>query len=335
MHTEQPKEEKLIQQVFSFNNDKDFVEIALAVFHYQYTNNDLYQQFCELVGCRFENVNTIDQIPFLPISFFKSHKVQTSHFVPDTVFESSGTTSDTSSKHFVNHLHIYEKSFYTTFEIFYGPVDQYCILALLPSYLERKQSSLVYMVEKLMSKSAHPSNSFFMYNHRELADTLLQLERQNQKTLLLGVSYALLDFANAFPMKLRNTIIMETGGMKGRKKELIRSELHQQLMDAFEVDSIHSEYGMTELLSQAYSEKDGIFSTPPWMRILIREENDPLRLLVEAFATGGINIIDLANIYSCSFISTEDIGRWHYNGNFEILGRMDNSDVRGCSLLAV
>lgn len=335
MNAEQPKEEKLIQEVFSIRNDKEFVEVAWAVFQFQYTHNNLYQQFCELVGCRPEKVSSIEQIPFLPISFFKTHQVQTSSFLPDVVFESSGTTSDTFSKHYVRDVHLYEKSFSTTFETFYGPPDQYCILALLPSYLERQQSSLVYMVQGLMSKSAHPCNNFFLYNHQELANTLLQLERQNQKTLLLGVSYALLDFAHAFPMKLSNTIVMETGGMKGRKKELIRTELHQQLLDAFEVEGIHSEYGMTELLSQAYSTKDGIFSTPPWMKVLIRDENDPLRMLLEAFASGGINIIDLANIYSCSFISTEDIGRWHYDGNFEVFGRMDNSDVRGCSLLVV
>ncbi len=333
MYAEPPKVEKLIQQVFSIRNDNDFLELAISIFQLQYSHNFLFRKFSDLVGCQPEKVTCIEQIPFLPISFFKTHKVQTFSFEPETEFESSGTTGSTFSKHYIKNVEIYEKSFVKTFEAFYGTINQYCILALLPSYLERSNSSLIYMVKRLMNISGHPLNNFYLFNYKELTEVIMQLEMQNQKILLIGVTYALLEFAQQYPMKLTNTIIMETGGMKGRRRELIRSEVHEQLKSAFKVENIHSEYGMTELLSQAYSKKDGIFSTPPWMKILIYEEDDPLRKLLKAGATGGVNIIDLANIYSCSFISTEDIGRWYPDGSFEILGRFDNADVRGCNLM--
>jgi hypothetical protein len=231
-------------------------------------------------------------------------------------------------------LKIYEQSFLNGFTSFYGPVDEYCILALLPSYLEREGSSLVYMVNELVSRSKHPDSGFYLYNLEELHQKLTILEKNQIKTMLIGVSFALLDLAEQAPIPLKNTIIMETGGMKGRRKELIREELHDMLKSAFQVAEIHSEYGMTELLSQAYSQGDGVFRTPPWMKIITRDTEDPLSLQSHG-KTGGINIIDLANVYSCSFIATQDLGKTHSNGSFEVLGRFDHSDIRGCNLMAL
>ncbi|MFN2457540.1 MAG: acyl transferase [Chitinophagaceae bacterium] len=335
MSNEIPKAEKLIQRIFSINSPDDFVETTLDVFQFQYEHNGLYKEFASLLGCNPKNIRRIEDIPFLPVSFFKTHKVQATLFEPQVIFTSSGTSGSTTSSHYIKDVHVYEYSFKRTFQELYGQVTDYCILALLPSYLERQGSSLVYMVKQLMKESGHPLNNFFLNNFYELSITLAELERQKQKTLFIGVTYALLEFAVKHPTNLQHTIVMETGGMKGRKKEMIRGEVHHELQKSFKIKSIHSEYGMTELLSQAYSKGDGLFSTPPWMKILIRDEDDPLQLLLVAVATGGINIIDLANIYSCSFISTEDIGRSYPDGSFEVLGRMDNSDIRGCSLLAI
>jgi phenylacetate-coenzyme A ligase PaaK-like adenylate-forming protein len=322
---------------FIFSSNEPFSEKAIKIFQVQYRHNEVYKRFADTLNCKPHLVNTIEEIPFLPISFFKTHKISTTDFSPERVFKSSGTTGSVNSQHLVKDISIYEASFTSGFKSFYGNIQDYCIMGLLPSYLQREDSSLVYMVEKLMQQSGHPLNGFHLYDYAHLADKLVQLEQQGQKTLLIGVTYALLQFAEQFPLDLNHTIIMETGGMKGRKEEIVRGEVHQLLKEAFNVKEIHSEYGMTELLSQAYSLNDEIFQTPPWMKILIREEDDPFNInaTVNSNATGGINIIDLANIFSCSFIATDDIGRLYPNGNFEALGRMDNSDIRGCSLMAL
>jgi hypothetical protein len=333
MATNLPKAQNLTEDVFAITNDESFAKIALAAFEFQYRNNALYKEFCDRINKVPENVQSINAIPFLPISFFKSHKIISGEFEPEIIFQSSGTTGQVTSKHYVKSGAVYEQSFKQTFNLFYGQPEQYCILGLLPSYLERGNSSLVYMVQHLMQDSKHPSNGFYLNNFEELHQILKKLEEQQQPTILIGVTYALLDFAEHFPMPVKNTIVMETGGMKGRKKELVRSEVHKLLKQSFQLRSIHSEYGMTELLSQAYAKENGKFFTPPWMKILVREEDDPLA--IHDTGTGAINVIDLANIYSCSFIATEDVGRIHPDKSFEVLGRMDHSDVRGCSLLAL
>ena len=318
----------------------NFNELALAVFQFQYHNNSLYRQYCDAVHINTARVNSIEQIPFLPIQFFKTHTVTSTNFAPEIIFESSGTTGTVNSKHPVKKMALYKKSFVKTFEHFYGAAANKCILGLLPSYLEREHSSLVFMVNGLIAQSHNTLSGFYLYDVDKLHNTLLHNEILQQPTLLIGVTYALLDFAEKYPMQLRNTIIMETGGMKGRREELTRQQVHQQLQLRLGVSLIHSEYGMTELLSQAYSKGDGIFHCPAWMKVLIREEDDPFAINTAATLhhkakTGCINIIDLANLYSCSFIATEDTGRLHPNGSFEILGRMDSSDIRGCSLLAL
>ncbi|MCU7550536.1 acyl transferase [Chitinophagaceae bacterium LB-8] len=320
-----------------FKPNLNFSQKALELFRFQYAHNAVYKRYADALNCDAAKVNAIDQIPFLPISFFKQFPVITTTFEPQAIFESSGTTGMATSRHLVKDEKLYEESFMTAFEQFYGPVKDYCILGLLPSYLERSSSSLVYMVQHMIATSKHSLSGFYLYNFEELFQTLQQLQASGQKTLLIGVTYALLDFAAAFPLKLSNTIIMETGGMKGRKKELLRPEVHDLLKQAFGVDQIHSEYGMTELLSQAYSFSDGLFHTPSWMKVIVREEDDPLTIITDTQkqVSGAINIIDLANIYSCCFIATDDVGRLHPGGTFEVLGRMDNSDIRGCSLLAI
>jgi hypothetical protein len=269
----------------------------------------------------------------LPISFFKTHTVTAGPFTPETVFESSGTTQTLTSRHLVKEVSLYRRSFLKAFTLFYGNVKDYCVLGLLPSYLERQHSSLVMMVDELIKLSGHPASGFYLDEHAKLSQTLQQLESKQQKTLLIGVTFGLLDFAAAFPQKLNHTIVMETGGMKGRRKELTRAEVHQQLKEALGVQKIHSEYGMTELLSQAYSNGDGRFLCPPWMKVLVRDEEDPLS--IQETGRGILQVIDLANRYSCSFIATEDIGMVYQDGSFEVWGRMDNSDIRGCSLLVV
>jgi hypothetical protein len=323
------------KELFDFNISS-FEEKALDSFHFQYRENEVYRQFADLTGVLSTEVRAIKDIPFLPIRFFKSHRVMSGVFEPDVVFESSGTTSTGNSRHFVKSLDLYRLSFLNGFKRNYGNPGDWCILALLPSYLERQNSSLVLMAEELIQLSGHPDSGFYLSQFEALKQTLEKLEKQGQKTLLLGVTFALLDFSEACPMRLEHTIIMETGGMKGRKKEMTRDEVHDQLKKQFEVSRIHSEYGMTELLSQAYSLGEGLLATPPWMKILLRAEDDPLAVLDKSgreLGSGLINVIDLANRYSCSFIATDDLGIKHEDGRVEIIGRLDNSDLRGCSLL--
>ncbi len=325
-----------------------FQELALEIFRFQYQHNSIYKAYADMLHINFKKINALSQIPFLPIQFFKTHSVKTTEFEPQAVFESSGTQT-INSHHFIKDIELYKQSFLKGFELFYGSVNEWCIIGLLPSYLERENSSLIFMVDELIRQSQHSQSGFYLYEYEKLYKTLNQLETDKQKTLLIGVSFALLDFAEKHSLSLEHTIIMETGGMKGRKQEIVRQELHEILKSKFKVDLIHSEYGMTELLSQAYSKGNGIFSCPPWMKVLLRDEEDPL--LVTGYGsqvmsseltydipglvtkTGAINIIDLANIYSCSFIAADDAGRLYTDGNFEVLGRIDNSDIRGCSLL--
>ncbi|HEX7844727.1 MAG TPA: acyl transferase [Chitinophagaceae bacterium] len=326
-------------KIFSLSAS-DFEQIALDIFRYQYEKNSLYKTYVDALNIKVAAVGSVEKIPFLPIRFFKSHEVKTGSFDPIAIFESSGTTGSVNSRHFVKDISIYEKSFQKGFELFYGNIKDYCVIGLLPSYLERKNSSLVHMVNSLVSKSGHPQSGFYLDELDKLAAVLKQLEEQQQKTLLVGVSFALLDFAEKYPLPLKHTIIMETGGMKGRREEMVKEELHAVLTKAFGVSSIHSEYGMTELFSQAYSKGEGIFKCPPWMRIVIRDEDDPLAIHMayhdsKLFVKGVINVIDLANIHSCCFIATDDAGKLYHDGSFEVLGRIDNSDIRGCSLLVV
>jgi len=278
------------------------------------------------------DISTVAEIPFLPISFFKTHEVLSDENIPQQIFSSSGTTGMVQSRHLVTDLSLYDQSFNQAFELFYGPIKDTCLLALLPSYLERDGSSLIYMVDALIRQSEHPNSGYFLHNHSDLYNVLKQQQQAGQKTILIGVTYALLDFLEQFTIKYPELVVMETGGMKGKRKEMVREELHAILTTGFGVKSIHSEYGMTELLSQAYSFGEGIFNCPPWMKIILRDTNDPLSLLNNN-QTGGINVIDLANFNSCAFIATQDLGRTFTDGSFEVLGRFDNADIRGCNLL--
>ena len=317
-----------------------FDELALAIFQFQFAANPVYRSYANAIGIRAAQVDKIEKIPFLPISLFKTDKIKAGEFNPVVIFESSGTTQTINSRHYVKDVAVYVESFTKAFQHAYGKITEWCILGLLPSYLEKGNSSLVYMVENLIRQCGHSQSGFYLYDFEKLKTTLLDLEDLKQKTLLIGVTYALLDFAEIAPIPLNYTTIMETGGMKGRREELTRMEVHDRLKKAFGKKEIHSEYGMTELLSQAYSKKDGRFKCPPWMDILIRDEEDPLSVTMPRFetaasSTGALNIIDLANVYSCSFIATDDVGKLYSDGSFEILGRMDGSDLRGCSLLTV
>lgn len=320
------------KDIFSISSPSEFNALALETFRFQYSNNSVYRQFCDLLGKDPEKIDTAEKIPFLPIEFFKTHSVLSSTKPSEITFTSSGTTGQQTSKHLVSDLSVYEESFREGFRKFYGNIEDYAVLALLPSYLEREGSSLIYMVDDLIKRSNNPHSGFYLHDLNALKEKLNLLERQGQKTLLIGVSFALLDLAESFNFKLKNTIIMETGGMKGRRKEMIRAELHAVLKKAFGVETIHSEYGMTELLSQAYSAGNGVFECPPWMKILIRDPEDAMSLLPSG-KSGGINVIDLANINSCSFIATQDLGKDLGAGKTTILGRFDNSDIRGCNLL--
>jgi len=320
--------------LFSISNQKQFEKIALKTFRYQYENNLVYQEFCDLLHTNVQKVKTLQQIPFLPIQFFKSHTVVSNNEAPQAIFTSSGTTGMTTSQHLVTDVSLYEESYRRGFSQFYGNIENYVVLALLPSYLEREGSSLIYMVEDLIQLSNQPESGFYLNNHDELIEKLIELDSQGQNVILIGVTYALLDLIEKRKFQLQNTIIMETGGMKGKRKEMIREELHQQLCAGFGVASIHSEYGMTELLSQAYSLGEGIFECPSWMQILIRDTEDALSYITNG-KTGGINVIDLANRNSCAFIATQDLGKKYANGTFEVLGRFDNSDIRGCNLMVV
>lgn len=320
--------------IFNIKTHAEFEALALDAFRFQFDNNSVYRSFCDLLYRHPSDVKHLRDIPFLPIQFFKTHEVLSSRNIIEKSFSSSGTTGSVTSKHLVTDLSIYEESYLKGFQHFYGNVEDYVILALLPSYLERDGSSLIYMVDDLIQKSKHPESGFYLDNLKDLSETLNKLEAEKQKTLLIGVSFALLDVVEQFQFNLKHTIVMETGGMKGRRKEIIRQELHDRLKAGFGVNQIHSEYGMTELLSQAYSKGNGLFECPPWMKIIARDTEDALTLLPPS-KTGGINIIDLANINSCAFIATQDLGKTYENNLFEIIGRFDNSDIRGCNLMTL
>lgn len=321
------------EEIFRDMSLPEFNALSLKIFQYQVHANPVYHHFCSLLRIDPARVHHFSQIPFLPVSFFKTHEVLSGNLPVQTTFTSSATSGMETSKHPVSDLQVYRQSFTRGFIREYGNPESYCLLALLPAYLERQGSSLIFMVQELMEASGHPMNGFFLYNHAELAARLRELKQKNQKTILIGVSFALLDFAEAFPLDFPGLILIETGGMKGRKKEIIREELHQSLKTAFHIPAIHSEYGMTELLSQAWSKGDGLFRCPPWMKIVIRDVNDPLSVLEDG-RSGGINIIDLANVNSCAFISTSDLGKINTDGSFEVLGRYDQSEIRGCNLMA-
>ena len=318
-----------INKIFNCTNDATFEKLALEIFDFQMENNLTYAAYAALI-LRGKNPENINEIPFLPVEFFKTEQIICQGQAIEEIFLSSGTTGE-QSKHLVSNIELYKSSYQKAFQLFYGDITDYCILALLPSYKEREGSSLIYMVDDLIKKSKHPQSNYYLNNYEELATTLKELENKKQKTILFGVTYALLDLAEVFPQKLEHIIIMETGGMKGQRKELLKEEIHSILKHSFAAENIHSEYGMTELLSQGYSKGNNIFKTPPWMKILTRDVNDPLSIISNK--TGGINVIDLANIYSCPFIATQDLGRTFDDGSFSVLGRFNNADVRGCNLL--
>jgi Acyl-protein synthetase, LuxE len=333
-----------------FSDDLDFEKTVLTIFRFQSQYNEVYKSYLQQLKINADDVKSMEQIPFLPIQFFKTKKVitqplnnkpQTSNLKPQTIFQSSGTTSSETSKHYVIDFELYKKSFTNCFNRFYGKANDYCVLALLPSYLERNNSSLVFMCDELIKQSSHPHSGFYLDEIEKLKNVVSTLITQKQKFILLGVTFALLDFAEYYSEQNalsptggfgRHGLVMETGGMKGRRKEMVREEVHGILKKHFQVDRIRSEYGMTELLSQSYSNGNGIFYSPPWMKILIRDTNDPFKILGNN-KTGGINVIDLANIYSCSFLATQDLGKTFANNSFEVLGRFDTSDLRGCNLM--
>lgn len=320
------------EQVFSISNNAQFNATALQVFRHQAANCAVYAKFIEGLKVDATKVDRVEQIPFLPVEFFKSHPVVSNNNDIENTFSSSGTTGITTSRHLVTDVSWYVESFRRAFRLFYGDIENYTLLALLPSYLEREGSSLIYMADDLIKQSHNPDSGFYLYNYEELYYQLKKQQQAKKPTLLIGVTFALLDFVEQHPINFPELIVMETGGMKGKRKEMIREELHETLCKGFGVDTIHSEYGMTELLSQAYSSGNGIFNTPPWMRIITRDTNDPISLISYG-KTGGVNIIDLANVNSCSFIATQDLGKVYTDGSFEILGRFDNADIRGCNLL--
>jgi phenylacetate-coenzyme A ligase PaaK-like adenylate-forming protein len=323
----------LQDSVFKIKDDIDFLNISMKIFEIQRNNNPVYKYFIDSLGIDSLLIKSVADIPFLPVEFFKKHIIVTGGKAPEIVFKSSGTTGVIQSKHYVTDLAMYERSFSEAFRIFYGDPADYLIIALLPSYTEREGSSLVYMADKLIKMSSQKKSGFFRTNTSEMLDVIRKAKEDNIKVLLLGVSFALLDLAEQLSPDLSGIIVMETGGMKGRRKEITRTEMHSVLETKFNLKAIHSEYGMTELLSQAYSKGGGIFYCPPWMKVVLRDPHDPLSYFTEKGRTGGINIIDLANINSCSFLATSDLGRLLEDGGFEILGRFDNSDVRGCNLL--
>ncbi len=316
--------------VFNIKNTSEFNKSAIDLFNFQMKNNSIYNYYAKSI-LKNSLPKNIFEIPFLPISFFKTNQIICNNLSVDKIFYSSGTTGE-KSKHLISDISIYVKSFTTCFKQFYGNIQDYCILALLPSYKEQTNSSLIYMIDTLIKKSKHPKSGYYLSDYSNLSNTIQTLEKNKEKTILFGVTYALLDFAEQYPQKLKHTVIIETGGMKGKRKEIIKNEVHRKLKKSFSVKNIHSEYGMTELLSQAYSKNDNIFTTPKWMKILIRDIHDPLSIIKEN-KIGCINIIDLANIFSCPFIATQDLGKINLNGSFSLLGRLSNSDVRGCNLL--
>jgi len=322
---------KYKKEILIINSEEEFNSLAINAFLYQYDNNSVYQDYCKHLNIIPHQINKLEQIPFIPIEFFKSHKLISNTDKIETTFESSGTTGMQRSHHHINDLKHYENCFVDTFSKFYGSPDNYVILGLLPSYLERSGSSLVYMVNKLIKLSSNKRSGFYLDEFDSLHETILKLETEKQKYILIGVSFALIDFANTHPINIQSGIVMETGGMKGRRKELTKTELHKFLSKHFKTKNIHSEYGMTELLSQAYSKENGIFRTPTQMKIMIRDTYDPLS--VSKSGTGAINVIDLANIDSCCFIATSDLGKVQKDGTFSIKGRFDHAEIRGCNLL--
>ncbi len=324
---------ELINRIFNIGNEIEFEELSLKVFHFQHENNKVYNTWCKLMKVEPSQVKSINQIPFLPISFFKTHDV-VSFNKEDRVhfFKSSGTTGLQTSKHYIYELGIYERSFVKCFEEFFSKVEDYCFIALLPNYLEQENSSLVYMIDNFIKKSKYRESGFYKDSLQGVIQKLKVLEEKNTKTILFGVTYALLDLIEIEKLSLKNTIVFETGGMKGRRKEIIREELHRILSNGFAIKGIASEYGMCELFSQAYSKGEGIFNCPKHMSVIIRDTYDPLSYIGNN-KTGGINVIDLANIYSCSFIETEDLGKTYPNNSFELLGRIDNTTTRGCNLM--
>jgi len=324
----------LRNRIFNIKNSEDFKSVALEIFRLQATKNKVYRQFIDYLNVDIKSVRELEQIPFLPIQFFKSHKIVTGNDIEEEIFLSSGTTGMNQSKHYVTDISIYEESYTKGFEYFYGNIEDYVVLGLLPAYLERNGSSLIYMVNDLIKKSKHPESGFYLNDHDKLVENIIKLENRKQKILLIGVSFALLDLIEKYTLNLKYTTIMETGGMKGRRKELIREELHKEFALGFGVKDIHSEYGMTELLSQAYSKGKGIFNCPPWMKVLTRDTEDPFSYINNG-KSGGINVIDLANINSCSFIATQDLGRIYPDDSFEVIGRFDHSDIRGCNLMVL
>ena len=319
-----------MNQLSFYQSSKAFDLQAIQLYEEQFSNNPIYRSFCDLVHKHPSDCESVIKIPFLPISFFKTHKVLTGNPECSHIFESSGTGGKTSSHH-VADIEVYEQSFFNCFELFYGHPNQFAVIGLLPGYLDKPNSSLIYMMKKLIEMSDCADSGFYLDNYQKLYDILKRREQANQKTFLLGVSFSLMDFAEQFPSSLQHTIVVETGGMKGRRKELVREELHAQLKQTLDVKGIQSEYGMTELLSQAYAKDNGRFRCPPWMKVLVRNPNNPLD--IQAHGTGCLNIIDLANKNSCAFIGTDDLGRVYSDGTFEVIGRADSSDVRGCNLM--
>jgi phenylacetate-coenzyme A ligase PaaK-like adenylate-forming protein len=325
-------EYRSINRIFNISSEEEFNDLALEIFNFQYLNTQTYHDFVNYLNISVSSVKHYSGIPFMPIELFKTQRILHSEGTYMQLFRSSGTSGPNTSRHYVKDTSIYKKSFEKAFEYFYGDPRDYCFLALLPSYMERDGSSLIYMFEHLIRKSKFPQSGFYLSHQGELIEHIAELSSLKAPVVLIGVSFALLDFAETFPMNLSGITVMETGGMKGRRKEMLKEELHHILKQGFSSQSIHSEYGMTELLTQAYSSGNNLFETPPWMKILIRDTNDPLTLLSDN-KNGGINVIDLANVYSCSFIATQDIGKRYADGSFEVLGRFDNSDIRGCNLL--
>jgi phenylacetate-coenzyme A ligase PaaK-like adenylate-forming protein len=327
-----PARNDIIEKIFNIRSESDFEKCCLWTFQYQVLNSKVYSDWVKALGVEANKVSTIEEIPFLPISFFKTHQVTTAQAPFDIEFSSSGTTGTSTSKHFVKDADLYKRSFISAFEQQYGDSGNCVIIGLLPSYLERTGSSLIYMCEELISKSKRPESGFYLNDFEKLRSLLSLLKQQNQKTVLFGVAYALLDFAELHPPTWNNLYVIETGGMKGRRKEMVRDELHEEIRNNWPVLHLHSEYGMTELMSQAYYDDNKSFVCPPWMQLKIRDTTDPFCYL-DVNKTGGINIIDLANLDSCSFIATQDLGKRFNNGRFEVLGRFDHSDIRGCNLL--
>ena len=321
-----------LENIFHPYSAIDFEKHAIALFQYQYENNEIYHSFCNMLKINVENIKKLTQIPFLPISFFKTHAVKTGDFLPELTFRSSGTTGAETSQHLVKDAMLYERAFTHAFDFFYGEPWNYCFLALLPNYLEQKQSSLIYMMNCFIFDSKYAESGFYLYNFAKLYEKLTILKEKKIKTVLFGVSFALLDFANQFSIEFPDLMVFETGGMKGRRPEMVKEELHKILCNAFGVKQIHSEYGMCELLSQAYSCGQNLFATPPWMKLLLRDEKDPL-YCSEALTSGVINVIDFANLHSCAFIATDDLGKRAPTGEIEILGRVDAAQIRGCNLM--